>query len=106
MKIKIYKLIDPSTEGIRYIGRTKQTLEKRLSGHITESKSNHNTYKLNWIRTLSIKGLKPRIELIKTLDCTWKESHSIEIEITKEYFEKGCKLVNLVDKGAVLMEFR
>lgn len=90
----------PITNDIRYIGRTKNKLSYRLSNHINTSKSNHNTYKINWIKSLLKQGLKPTINLIKEIDCTWEESHIIETYIIKEYFEKGYKLVNLVDRGS------
>lgn len=99
MEIKIYYLKDPITNKIRYIGRTSRKLNERLLDHISSSHSNHNSYKKNWILKLDSQGLKPEIGLLKKVNCSWKESHKIEKDIIKEYFEKGCKLVNLVDKG-------
>lgn len=100
MLIKIYSLNDPITNEVKYIGRTSKPLNYRLSEHVSPSYSNHNTYKKNWIRNLINRQLTPTINLIKEVNCTWEESHIIEISIIEEYFKNGAKLVNLVDKGA------
>ena len=66
MKIKIYCLYNPYDCKIRYIGRTKSSLDKRLSQHICKSKNNYsNSYKENWIRSLLKNGIKPKIRLLK-----------------------------------------
>lgn len=57
----IYALIEPITGQIKYIGKTKQLLNKRLSAHLCESKKS-NTKKNTWLRNLKKKGLKPKIE--------------------------------------------
>lgn len=99
MIVRIYSLNDPISNEVRYIGRTTKKLNQRLREHICDSASNHNTYKKNWIRKLKKLNKKPIIASIRELDCSWEESHIVEISIIKEHFEKGCKLVNLVDKG-------
>lgn len=63
MNIKIYALVEPITLEIKYIGKTKQELSKRLYAHIHESKSS-NTKKNKWIKSLINKNLKPKIEEI------------------------------------------
>lgn len=99
MKITIYCLKDPTTLEIRYIGRTKNSLSKRLSDHICDSSSNHGTYKRHWISKLKHQNLKPIIESIKELDCSIEEAYKIELETIKEFFDKGYRLTNLEDKG-------
>lgn len=37
MKTNVYALIEPNTLKIRYIGITKQSLQKRLFGHLSDS---------------------------------------------------------------------
>ena len=61
--INIYKLIDPLTSKIRYIGKTKNSLSVRLSGHLSYSGSNLKLR--SWINSLKTKNLKPIIELIE-----------------------------------------
>jgi len=61
-KVIIYVLIDPLTLKVRYIGRTKCSLEKRLGEHISKSKLEYNfTHKCNWIKSLLKQNLKPII---------------------------------------------
>lgn len=92
-------MIDPLTLEVRYIGRTKNSLKRRLSDHISDSKSNHNSYKKNWINSLKKLNKSPIIELIETLDCSWEESYIVEQRYISDYFKRGCNLVNLIDKG-------
>lgn len=99
MIIKFYTLNDPITNEIRYVGRTKKELSIRLNEHVSSSNSNHNTYKKNWIKLLKTNGLRPLINLIFEKECSWEDSHSIEKDIIKSYFELGYSLVNLNDKG-------
>lgn len=72
MNIKIYALIEPITMEIKYIGKTKQELSKRLYAHMYESKTS-NTKKNKWIKSLTNKGLKPKIEEIDSvLESEWE----------------------------------
>ena len=99
MKVKIYCLYEPHTSKIRYIGRTKGLLRKRLATHLCKAKqNNNNSHKENWIRCLVKNGIKPRIRLLIELDTTWIESHNFEKRLIETYFEKH-NLVNGVDAG-------
>jgi len=96
MEVKIYVLKNPESLEIRYIGRTKNPLKIRLSGHLSKAKKNKfKTHKDNWI--LSLKQ-KPIIELIEIV-IGWEESYKREQILIKEYIEKGYKLTNLHDRG-------
>jgi hypothetical protein len=99
MKIYIYTLSDPITEEVKYVGRTRHKLSVRLSGHISKGKSNHGTYKRNWIKSLEKKNLKPVIQLLEELDCSWVESHEIEKHWISQLYVWGYKLTNCEDKG-------
>lgn len=63
--VKIYVLKDPRSLVIRYVGATSQTLNRRLTGHMGDTKLQSNTHKVNWLRELKYLGLKPIIELIE-----------------------------------------
>ena len=79
MDILIYGLVDPRTNEIRYVGKTTQTLNKRLSQHLCSNKK-HNPHKFNWINQLKTLNLKPTIILIETCnDKNWveREKHYI-----------------------------
>jgi hypothetical protein len=97
--VKIYKLIDPITNEIRYIGRTINPLHIRLRGHLSKAKNNKsNIYVKNWINSLLKKGLKPKIELLTEVE-GWSKSHQFEQWLIKIYLETGFKLVNFDDRG-------
>jgi len=94
----IYVLIDPTTEKIRYVGKTKNLPKTRLSGHITEAKKLYNnTHKSRWIRKLLKQNLKPEIEIID-------EIPKYEYELWEEFYIKllksfGAPLVNSDETG-------
>jgi len=97
MTILIYKLIDPKTNQIRYIGKTKKTLRKRLYEHLTKRNLTPKTHKNNWIKQLLSEGLKPIIETIEIVtELNWKER---EIYHIKKLKSDGIKLTNTTDGG-------
>lgn len=95
MKYKIYKLIDPETNEIRYIGRTIQTLPNRLKKHL---KADDKSHRVNWIKSLSNKGLVPKIELICETT-TFDDCCELERFYINKYKKLGIKLVNMTDGG-------
>ena len=62
---KIYKLIDPIDERIRYVGMTINSLKQRLKSHRNEKSKSH---KSAWVNSLKKNGLAPKIELIETVN--------------------------------------
>lgn len=97
MKVKIYTLIDPVYFKIRYIGRTTQSLNKRLVGHISKSKLK-KTHKDYWIQSLLKKGFIPRIKELKVVD-GWSYSHEVEKNYIKKALKYNFKLTNHDDRG-------
>lgn len=79
--IKIYTLIDPRTNKIRYIGQTKQKLKDRLNGHLTDSRLfRYNFPKCEWIQELENEDLLPlivEIECVKNKDADEREKYWI-----------------------------
>jgi len=87
--VKIYKLICPISNEIRYVGKTTQTLNKRLSVHLSCKTKCH---RVSWITSLKNKGFKPLIELIEEVeDYVWIEK---EIYWIKYYKDQECNLCN------------
>jgi len=73
MEIKIYGLVDPRDNTIRYVGKTKNTLPHRLKKHLYENPK-YNTHKHNWILSLKQIGIRPVIiELEKCNENNWVE---------------------------------
>jgi hypothetical protein len=48
-KTFIYTLSDEDGN-IRYLGKTKNEIKKRLYAHIIECKADSNSHKINWIK--------------------------------------------------------
>lgn len=96
MEVKIYALIDPNSMRVRYIGRTKSSLVKRLSEHVSKSRLNYNnTHKSNWIKSLLKVNSKPYIRQLCVVD-GWKESHDKERALIHKYRDR---LLNHDDRG-------
>src|SRR6266852_3936963 len=101
LMINIYRLIDPETFFIRYIGQTIQTLNERLTNHCSAKEKYHV---VNWIKSLKKRGLKPIIELIIEVE-TQKEADDMEILLISYYKSIGCQLTNdaLGGKGNIVI---
>ncbi len=67
MSWSIYTLSDPITKEIRYIGVTRNSLNKRLSGHIKDAQR-YDYHNSRWIRSLLKNNLKPLIEQLDECD--------------------------------------
>lgn len=93
--VKIYSLKDPITNEIRYIGKTIQTLNTRLSKHVNTC-FYRRTYKECWIYSLFKKGKKPLIELVEeTTSFDWETREKYWIK----FYEGKVKLTNLSEGG-------
>lgn len=84
-KYYIYKLSNPITNEVRYIGKTNN-ISKRYSAHLNDKSKSH---KASWIKSLKNKDLLPVIEILETFDCE-KECYLKEIE----YISKHDNLTN------------
>lgn len=94
MEIKIYQLVDPRNNEVRYVGKTQRTLTERLSGHMCLIERN---YKRNWIKSLINDGLKAKIELLEICEeSNWQEREKFWISFYKNC---GARLTNLTDGG-------
>ncbi len=104
MKVNIYCLYDPVTCKIRYIGRTRKSLNVRLLEHISKSRyynryfPNRNPpHKVNWINSLLQKGIEPKIKKLTEID-GWNESYIFETNLIGKYKHKF-DLLNAQDRG-------
>jgi hypothetical protein len=93
-KTRIYALRDG--HWIRYVGKTKHPLEKRLSGHLVDARNGNKTYKCNWIRSMLLRGQIPRITLLEEVD---GDGCKDEIAWIKFFRDGGVDLVNGTDGG-------
>jgi hypothetical protein len=79
---KIYKLTDPISKEVRYVGKTSNPLWKRLVGHVREIDNQTKpifSIKNEWILELLIKGYCPLIELLE-------EVHDSEANKKEKYW--------------------
>lgn len=96
IKYTIYKLIDPISNEIRYIGLTFNTLKQRLGSHMSEPGKSH---KCNWIKKLKSQGLKPIIESVEDNISSYDDCCLREIYYIDYYKSCGCNLTNSASGG-------
>lgn len=69
MVYRIYVLRDPRDQEVRYVGRTKQDLKRRLRVLCEYGRSNDPSHpRWGWVSELLNLGLKPVIELLEEVD--------------------------------------
>lgn len=93
----IYSLTDPTTKQVRYIGKTVKSLDSRLKRHLSNYYLQTSTRKINWIKSLKKKGLKPTIQevdVVETKDWEWAERYWIA-----QFKEWGFDLTNTTEGG-------
>ena len=91
----IYILIDPETQQIRYVGKANN-ITQRYRAHLNRARK-HQIHKLNWIKSLKEKGLKPIIEIIDVVpinDWIFWETYWIA-----QFKAWGFKLINYTSGG-------
>jgi len=104
MKVNIYCLYDPFVCKIRYIGRTRKSIDIRLIEHVSKSRYYHKYFpgkqmphKVNWINSLIEKGYEPKIKKLTEV-IGWKESYIFERNLIGKYKDKY-DLLNAQDRG-------
>lgn len=99
IRVKIYAMVDPDTNEIRYVGKTAHSLEKRLRGHKSDAFSTHKTHshRRHWIKSIYDRGSTPiMLELEEVLVSEWEEAERFWIA----YFRfLGARLVNSAPGG-------
>lgn len=86
MTTKVYVLVDPTDDSIRYVGITTKALEERLRRHLYDIKNRPdlNYHKINWLKKLRNQELTPLIREIEEFD-TVEEAKEFEIEYIAKY---------------------
>lgn len=97
MRTKIYSLVDPRTNRVRYIGKTKNSLEWRLRRHINDANKEQPTnHRLRWLRLLLRSNLLPVIVLIEECDGDGVPEERYHIHLARV---DGLNLINSTDGG-------
>lgn len=100
----IYALADPTTRQVRYVGKTKVSVEARLRGHITDSARHQYLPRFKWINGLLLHGLRPEIcELENVGGDDWREAERFWIAYLRFL---GCDLLNATAGGDGIDGFR
>lgn len=86
----IYKLLDPRTNEVRYVGATIH-LHERYMQHL-RSANLETSKKAHWIRALKAEGLKPEIVVIQ--ETTVALMDELELFWIRHYLKKGYRLLN------------
>lgn len=95
MKTYIYILIDPETNQVRYIGKTK-SLKRRYNQHISEC-SKLKSHKNNWLLSLKNRNLRPEMVVIDETDKDdWIFLEQWYIQLYKSW---GYRLTNHTEGG-------
>lgn len=94
----IYGLIDPTTDMVRYIGKSHNP-KQRLTKHLSPRFLNETTHKANWLRKLAADGFKPILAIIEEVDrCHWQEAERKWIAHYRELLGEGV-LTNTTSGG-------
>ena len=92
----IYKLSNPITMEIKYVGQTnepKRRFNDHISSSINENSDSYNTYKARWIRKLISNDLMPIIEIIEECE-NLDQSNLREKYYIDRFTNEGCRLTN------------
>lgn len=89
----IYGLVDPRTNGVRYVGQTNKRPEIRMRGHMCGGYP-HQTHSpaSAWIRELRDKGLKPRVVELDYIKDEGPRNHPLANQLEREWINKGVAL--------------
>jgi len=98
----IYGLVDPRTNGVRYIGYTPD-IEKRYKDHLLQCK-HEKTYKANWIRSLLKLDLKP--EMIILQEVPESEREIAERAWIRYGWEETWRLTNTTEGGGGTLGYK
>lgn len=95
----IYALIDPRTNGVRYVGKTIRTPQRRLRRHLARCYLDEaHTHKNRWLRQLLAAGIEPVITVLETC-ASESELNAAEIRHIAECRARGILLTNATDGG-------
>ena len=98
LKYIIYALQDPTTNELRYVGKSVNGLTRARAHCYPGSLERDKTYKGNWLRQLVNKGLKPNIKVVQQLNNISELNQAEQYWI--EYFRNlGCPLTNSTNGG-------
>lgn len=92
----IYTLSDPTTNIVKYVGKTINP-KMRYRTYIKQAKNGtRNNLVINWVKSLLKNNLEPKLEIIDEIDGSWEWLEQYWISQFKTW---GFKLKNMTDGG-------
>ena len=92
-RFEIYALVDPLTDEIRYVGKSKDA-SKRFKGHMRDRlRRDYPVYR--WINKLAGRGLFPTVRVIEVC-ADWEEAERRLIAVSRA---RGDRLLNVAAGG-------
>lgn len=98
----IYGLCDPRDGQLRYVGKTRGSIVKRLRKHMLEARSKKVGHKNRWISQLVSIGLKPDAFCIEEAIGDGREE---EIHHIAQFKSIGCRLTNMTLGGEGMLGY-
>lgn len=93
----VYGLIDPTTDELRYVGKTFD-LSKRLRRHYSDARIRPRTHVNHWIASLFRDNLHPRCIIIESRHSAYSNAALAEIDWIR-ILRQDCRLTNRTDGG-------
>lgn len=97
MKTVIYALADPSTDAVRYIGKTNRNVRTRFRAHVNRASKQRHIRSAAWIDGLLLAGFEPRLIVLETVDDLWEAAERFWIASFRAI---GADLLNMTIGGA------
>jgi hypothetical protein len=94
---KIYALVDPRTNEVRYIGKSVNP-EQRYTVHLAYARKGTQTYACRWIKGLLNEGLAPQLNILES-DISTDRIDEREIWWIAEGARLGWRLTNMTEGG-------
>lgn len=88
-------MLDSRTGDVRYVGKTVQSLERRLTQHCDRES---RTHKGNWVASVLAGGGQVEIRLLEVVP-SWRNWEEAEARWIRHYRDAGVKLTNATDGG-------
>lgn len=92
----IYALTDPRhSDEVRYVGKTKGELGKRVAGHVRGARRGEQHPAARWLRKLDALGLRPGAFVLEADPADWQEAERRWIA----HYRTAGRLLNISDGG-------
>lgn len=93
--IQIYSLVDLTTNKVRYVGMTGNSLKWRLKAHVYKATSGSQYHVHRWLRRIKYKARIQLLEIVKP-SASWEKA---ECKWIRHYRKQGCDLTNSAEGG-------